>query len=144
VLLPGCFPEAVNVKLRLDAKTIPALSLSKGRDEEICWDAELEGFGYRLRRRSDGGLHRTWITQYRANGRTRRITVGVAERLTPIEARQAARKLLARVELGDDPQAEKEAKRQQAMRTVRSAVASYLDAKQPELRPVSYRIASST
>jgi integrase len=128
------------VKLKLDAKTILALSLSKGRDEEICWDAELEGFGSRLRRRSDGLLHRTWVTQYRANGRTRRITVGAAERLTPLEARQAARKLLARVELGGDPQAEKEAKRAQAARTVRSAVVSYLDAKQPELRPVSYRI----
>jgi integrase len=128
------------VKLKLDAKTTAGLTLSKGRDEEICWDAELEGFGYRLRRRSDGGLYRTWVTQYRANGRTRRITVGAAERLTPVEARQAARKILARVELGEDPQAEKEAKRQQAARTVRSVVASYLEAKQGELRPESFRV----
>jgi integrase len=128
------------VKLKLDAKTTTGLALSKARDEEICWDAELEGFGYRLRRRSDGGLHRTWVTQYRANGRTRRITVGSAERVTPVEARQAARKILARVELGEDPQAEKEAKHQQAARTVRSVVASYLEAKQGELRPESFRV----
>jgi integrase len=138
-LLPRCFPEEA-VKLKLDAKTAAALTLSKGRNEDIAWDAEAEGFGFRLRRRADGGLHRTWIVQYRANGRTRRITVGSAERLTPAEARQAARKLLARVELGDDPQAEREAKRQQATQTFRAVVEAYLAAKQSELRPESFRV----
>ena len=128
------------MKLKLDAKTTAALALSKGRNEEIAWDAELEGFGFRVRRRSDGRLHRTWVTQYRAGGRTRRITVGSAERLTPSEARQAARKLLARVELGEDPQAEREIKRQQAARTFRSVVESYLVSKQSELRPTSFRV----
>ena len=128
------------MKLRLDAKTTVALTLSKGRDEEIAWDVDAEGFGFRLRRRSDGGVHRSWIVQYRASGRTRRITVGGAERLTPVEARQAARKLLARVELGDDPQAAREVKRQQAACTFRSVVESYLAAKQPELRPASFRV----
>jgi integrase len=128
------------MKLRLDAKTIPALALPKGRTDEICWDAELEGFGLRLRRRSDGGLLRNWVTQYRANGHTRRVTIGSADKITPPQARDVARKLLARVELGHDPQGEKEAKRRQVTRTVRSLVAAYLDAKQPELRPVSFRI----
>jgi integrase len=128
------------MKLKLDAKTIPALVLPKGRADEICWDAELEGFGLRLRRRSDGGLLRNWVTQYRAGGHTRRVTIGSADKITPTQARDAARKLLARVELGDDPQAEKEQKRQQAARSVRSVVVSYLDAKQPELRPESFRV----
>jgi integrase len=128
------------MKLKLDAKTTAALTLSKGRDEEIAWDADAEGFGFRLRRRTDGGVHRSWIVQYRAAGRTRRITVGSAERLTAVEARQAARKLLARVELGDDPQATRETKRQQAACTFRSVVESYLAAKQPELRPTSLRV----
>jgi integrase len=127
------------MKLKLDAKTTAALTLSKGRDEEIAWDIE-EGFGFRLRRRSDGGVHRSWIVQYRAGGRTRRITVGSAERLTAVEARQAARKLLARVELGDDPQAARETKRQQAACTFRAVVETYLAAKQPELRPASLRV----
>jgi integrase len=128
------------MKLKLDAKTTAALTLSKGRDEDIAWDTEAEGFGFRLRRRADGGLHRTWIVQYRASGRSRRITVGSAERLTPAEARQAARKLLARVELGDDPQAEREAQRQQATQTFRAVAEAYLAAKQPELRPESFRV----
>src|SRR5262245_63125166 len=128
------------MKLKLDAKIVPALALPKGRTDEICWDAELEGFGLRLRRRRDGGTLRNWIAQYRANGHTRRVTIGSADKITPAQAREAARKLLARVELGGDPQAEKAAKRQQATRTVRWAVARYLDAKQGELRPVSHRI----
>jgi integrase len=129
------------VKLRLDAKTIATLALPKGRADEICWDAELESFGLRLRRRGDGGLLRNWVTQYRANGHTRRVTIGSADKITPAQAREAARKILARVELGHDPQAEKAAKRQQATQTVRAVVASYLDAKRPELRPESFRAA---
>jgi integrase len=128
------------MKLKLDAKTVPALVLPKGRADEICWDAELEGFGLRLRRRADGGLLRNWVTQYRANGHTRRVTIGSADKISPTQARDAARKTLARVELGHDPQAEREAKRRQAARTVRTVVDSYLDAKQGELRPTSHRI----
>src|SRR5262245_2854600 len=128
------------MRLKLDPKTISTLALPKGGADEICWDSELEGFGLRLRRRTDGGLLRNWVTQYRASGHTRRITIGSADKITPMQARAAARKLLARVELGHDPQAEKEARRAQSAHTVRSVVASYLDAKQSELRPVSYRI----
>jgi integrase len=128
------------VKIKLDAKTIPALVLPKGRPDEICWDAELEGFGLRLRRRADGGLLRNWVTQYRAGGHTRRVTIGSVDKITPVQARDAARKLLARVELGEDPQADKATKRQKATRTVRSTVASYLDAKQSDLRPASNRL----
>ena len=129
------------MKLRLDAKTIPALVLPKGRADEICWDAELEGFGLRLRRRSSGDTLRNWVTQYRANGHTRRVTIGSADRITPVQARAAAKALLARVALGQDPQAEKAANRQQAARSFHSATEVYLAAKQSELRPVSFRIA---
>jgi integrase len=128
------------MRLKLDTKTIPTLALPKGRADEICWDSELEGFGLRLRRRADGGLLRNWVTQYRANGHTRRITVGSVDKITPVQARDAARKILARVELGHDPQLEKAAKRQREARTFRATVEAYLDAKQFELRPVSHRI----
>jgi integrase len=128
------------MKLKLDTKTVTALVLPKGRADEICWDAELEGFGLRLRRRGDGGLLRNWVVQYRANGHTRRVTIGDAGKITPAQARDAARKLLARVELGHDPQAEKEAKRQRAGHTFKAVVDAYLAAKQPELRPASYRV----
>jgi integrase len=128
------------MKLKLDTKTVAGLALPKGRSEDFAWDAELEGFGLRLRRRRDGGLLRNWVAQYRADGHTRRVTIGSADKVSPAQAREAARKLLARVELGHDPQAEKAAKRQQVAHTVRSVVTRYLDAKQSELRPASLRI----
>jgi integrase len=128
------------VKLKLDTKTTAALALAGNRGEEFCWDAELEGFGLRLRRRAAGDLLRTWAVQYRINGRTRRITLGGADRVSPTQAREAARKILARVALGHDPQGEKKAKRAQAARTFRSAIEAYLAAKQAELRPASHRV----
>ena len=137
-MLPGVL---LTMKIKLDTKTISALALPQGKADEICWDTEVEGFGLRLRRRADGGLLRNWVAQYRADHHTRRVTIGAADKITPTQARDAARKLLARVELGEDPQAEKEARRQQVTHTVRSVVASYLDAKQSELRPESFRVA---
>jgi integrase len=127
------------VKLKLDAKNVTSLALAKGQDDEFAWDADLEGFGLRLRRRRDGGLLRTWAAQYRANGRTRRVTLGSFEKLTPAQAREGARRILARVALGHDPQAEKQAKRVSSARTFRVAVEAYLAAKQ-HLRPVSFRL----
>ena len=79
--------------MKLDAKTVAGLDLPAGKSEQIYWDAELRGFGYRLRHRG-GRVHRTWIAQYRVDGRTRRPTLGAAEVLLPAEARAAARRIL--------------------------------------------------
>ena len=58
-----------------------------------------------------------------------------------LDARKAARKILAGAQLGGDPQGAKALKRREAARTVRSVVDTYLEARKPELRPASYRIA---
>jgi integrase len=126
--------------MRLDTKTIAGLALPPGKSEQFHWDDELKGYGFRLRQRG-GRLHRTWIVQYRASGRTRRTTLGPAEVLLAFEARTAARKILAGVALGGDPQREREAKRQAQSRTFAAVAAAYLEARQPGLRPASYRIA---
>jgi len=123
------------MKLRLDTKTVPALALGKGQRELFAWDSELAGFGLRLQ-----GRRRTYIAQYRAGGRTRRVTIGTAERLSPAQARAGARKLLARVSLGDDPQDEKAARRAAAERTFAKVVEVYLAAKKRTLRPTSFTI----
>jgi integrase len=128
------------MKTRLDAKAITAMTLPRERAEEIYWGTELEGFGLRLRRRRDGSLLRTYAVQYRVDGHTRRKTVGSADKISLAQARDAARKDLARVELGHDPQAERAAKRREATHTVRATVATYLEARQPELRPASFRV----
>jgi integrase len=124
--------------MRLDAKTIAKLDLPGRKADHIVWDSDLAGFGLRLRK----GGKRVWIAQYRppSTRRTRRVTIGAIEKLTPTQAREVARKLLARVALGDDPQAAKEAKRAHAACTFRSAIEAYLAAKEPQLRPTSHRI----
>jgi integrase len=125
--------------MRLDTKTIAALALPSGKTEQVYWDSELRGFGLRLRQRG-ARVHRTWIAQYRAAGRTRKSTFGSAEIVLPAEARAAARKVLANVALGGDPQAERAAERQASMRTFRSVVTAYLEARERELRSSSYRV----
>jgi len=124
--------------MRLDARTVAGLRLPAGKNDHFEWDDELAGFGVRLRSSS----RKAWIVQYRPSNsrRTRRVTLGAVEKLRPVEARAAARKLLARVALGYDPQGEREAERARSVRTFRSAAEVYLAAKQKELRPASYRI----
>ena len=123
------------MKLKLDTKTVPGLVLKPGQGEAFVWDAELAGFGLRLQ-----GRRRTYVAQYRANGHTRRVTLGSTERLSPAQARDGARKILARVALGDDPQDEKAARRAAAERTFRKVVDVYLATKQDKLRPASYKV----
>jgi integrase len=86
------------------------------------------------------GKRRTFVAQYRADGRTRRVTLGPVERLTPDQARRGARKVLARASLGEDPQGEKAARRAQAERTFAKVVEAYLAAREGELRPESRRL----
>src|SRR5215831_7126236 len=131
-----CFliEELETVKLTLNAENIAGLTLSPGQREAFIWDTELAGFGVRLQ-----GKRRTYVAQYRADGRTRRVTLGPVSRLMPDEARKAARKVLARATLGEDPQEEKAARRARAERTFAKVVEAYIFATS-HLRPTSIRL----
>src|SRR5262249_53005492 len=108
------------------------------RNELFLWDNELQGFGLRLRRHTDGSLVRTWVVQYRIHGRTQRISLARFERLTPTEARKAARRKLAYLPFDRDPQAERQAKRRETRQTFRAVVADYLADRESKLRPASF------
>jgi integrase len=126
--------------MKLDSKAVAALtSLPAGKSDHIEWCDDLSGFGLRLRKSGDS-VRRTWIAQYRVHGRTRRLKIG-AEKISADEARKAARKALAKVELGGDPQAQRAEKRLKASHNLISVISDYLADAKPRLRPNSYRSA---
>jgi integrase len=131
---------ATGFSMKMDAKAIARLMLPAGKRDAIYFDRDLPGFGLRLRASGDGQVRRTWVAQYRSHGRTRRMKIGTAEKLSPEEARRAARKVLASVEMGNDPQAERARARLEQARTLNSIAKSYLEAREEELRPASYRV----
>ncbi|QLC24943.1 tyrosine-type recombinase/integrase [Parasphingopyxis algicola] len=83
-------------------------ALTAKEQEYIVWDQELKGFGVRV---SPKG-RRSFLAQYRTfalgQHKQRRMTLGVYGTVTVEEARAAARLILARVELGQDPALERD------------------------------------
>jgi integrase len=124
--------------VNLTAKTVAALDLPTGKDDVIFFDDDVTGFGVRLRRSADGIVNKTWIAQYRHQGATRRLRIGNST-VSAEMARKAAKNALAAAQLGQDPQTEKVASRAQDQRQFRTVVAEYLQAKQPKVKPKTYR-----
>ncbi len=75
----------------------------KKRNQIIYWDNELRGFGVRVTVSGE----RSYIVQGRANGKTRRVTLGAHGRITCDEARKMARSELVKMDNGIDPSIEK-------------------------------------
>jgi integrase len=124
--------------MKLTSKTVARLELPRGKTDHIEFDDDMPGFGFRLRRSGDRVL-RSWVCQYRAHGRSRRVRIPV-ELFGAEQARAQAKKILASVHLGHDPQGEKAAARLKHARTLRSIADEYLAAKQASLRPASLRV----
>jgi integrase len=114
--------------MKLDAKTIAGLKLGD-RNDLIVFDDQLPGFGYRLRQGAGGKLLKSFVAQYRHAGATRRVLLGPASTLKPEQARQAAKKVLAKVALGEDPQATRIERRAKDRQTTRAVIDEYLAAK---------------
>jgi integrase len=120
--------------LRLDAKTIALLKLD-GKSDAIYFDDDMPGFGFRIRRSAGDRLRRSWVVQYKRAGASRRLLLGAAEVLSAEMARQAAKKILAKVALGEDPQADRLERRDKDRLRLRSVIDEYLAAKQDMVRP---------
>ena len=73
----------------------------------ITYDAELKGFGIRV---TKAGA-RAFILNYRAAGRERRITIGSFPDWSVKAAREQARALKRRIDVGEDPMADRDDER---------------------------------
>ncbi len=94
-------PSAKLTKRIIDGLPMPSKTT-------IYYDQDLPGFGLRL---TPAGA-RSWVVEYRPGGGGRgsvskRMTLGSTATLTPDQARGAARDILARVRLGEDPATER-------------------------------------
>jgi integrase len=118
--------------MKLDAKAVDALKLD-GKTDAIHFDDAMAGFGYRLRSAAGDKVLRSWVVQYKHAGATRRITLGSAGVLGAEAARAAAKKILAKVALGEDPQSDRIDRRGKDLLTMRSQAAEFLAVKQSEL-----------
>jgi integrase len=123
---------------KLNAKTITTLALPDGKIDHVVWDDEIAGFGHRMRIGAGGKMLKSWILQYKHAGSTRRLLLGSVAALSADQARAAARKARAKVELGQDPQGDKVARRDKDRHTMRGIVEQYLAAKKSAVRPRTF------
>lgn len=79
-------------------------ALEPQQKDYVVWDDELKGFGVRVK---PSGRKSFVIQYYNAQRRSRRMTIGLFGRLTPEEARKAARLALSDADRGRDPLEEK-------------------------------------
>jgi integrase len=121
--------------MKLTTATVATIALPPGKTDHIEWDDELPGFGVRLR----GGARR-WVVQYRVGGKQRRESLGDTRKVKLDDARKIARERFARVELGNDPVAERKAATAAAL-TLASTMERYLEAKRDVMRPATYKAA---
>src|SRR5262245_36855614 len=93
--------------MKLTAITIAKIALPPNKQELIIYDDEIAGFGLRIR----AGGSRTFVYQYRIGTKNRRLTLGAAVREAFPGIRERVLDLQAKVRLGEDPAAAKEAAR---------------------------------
>lgn len=105
---------------KITKRLVDKLRPDSGRDV-WAWDDEIKGFGVRVKPSG----HKSYMVQYRAQGRTRRYTLGAHGTITPDQARKLARNKLGEVAEGGDPAEEKKRGRQAI--TFQELAQRYLD-----------------
>ncbi|KAB0680151.1 tyrosine-type recombinase/integrase [Aureimonas leprariae] len=121
--------------MRFTGPSVARLALPDGKSDHIVFDDGLPGFGIRLR----AGGKKVWIAQYRVGSKQRRLTIGSADRLSLDAARNEAKAILAKVQLGADPQTEKLNKRNETAALLGDIADDYVEGPaKRRLRPNSY------
>lgn len=99
---------------KLTKSVVDAAQPETGKPQTFVWDREVKGFGLRV---LPGGT-KAFIFQYRAAGRSRRLTIGKVGTIEPGRARDIAKRHAADVAAGRDPIIERRAARATARATM--------------------------
>jgi integrase len=108
------------VRCKLTPSFVLNASAKKGADRTLFWDETLPGFGLMV---TEGG-HRSYVFQYRAGNRSRRMTFPFTLGLD--KARREARKAVGGVASGGDPLQERRKAEALAENTFQSVCEEYL------------------
>jgi integrase len=122
--------------MKLTNASVAGLKLPEGKSDLLVFDDTLPGFGVRLR----ASGKRSWVAQYRIGPQQRRLSLGTVQAVDAAEARKRAKDAFARVQLGQDPQAEKiEARAPKARElTLSDAIEKYLPYAERKLKASTY------
>ena len=107
------------MKKRITDSTVEAAQ--PGEKDTYIWDSVVSGFGCKV---TPAGA-RTYLLQYKAQGRTRRLTIGPAHAWKAKDARSEAARAKTEIAKGLDPQAER--MRQKTFWTVAEGMAAWLE-----------------
>jgi hypothetical protein len=88
---------------RISKRSVDKLKCPSSKDRVFLWDNALAGFGVA----AFPSKKKTYVAQFRKDGRSRRVAIGDHGRLTAEEARSQAKTILGQVEQGVDPAAER-------------------------------------
>jgi integrase len=125
--------------MKLTNESVAALKLD-GKRDLIVFDDATPGFAFRLRAGAAGKTLHSWVLQYRKAGASRRYKLGPAGPggLGVEKARALAKEALAKIWAGQDPSADRAARRDADKLTFAKAVADFLETKQRHLRPNTF------
>jgi integrase len=122
--------------MKLTNESVAALKLD-GKKDLIVFDDSTPGFAFRLRAGAGGKTLFSWVLQYRKAGASRRYKLGPGA-ISAEKARALAKEALAKIWAGQDPNADRAARRDADKLTFAKAVAEFLEAKQRHLRPNTF------
>jgi integrase len=129
-------------RLKLSEVDVTTLTLAEGKSETFYWDLDTPGFACRVRllKGSTADVKRGWEAQGRIYDKQRRENLGDVRKVRYKDARKAAQKWFAQIQMGIDPRAERDRAKADATRiTLGSVVRRHIEAKRSRWSKTSVR-----